>query len=144
MQPPDDLYLEGEYEQLHIAELHDKVDAAMVSLMEAYKQRDGAKRHKQVMIQMATPKHKPKRRQKQLLKAAEARVEEATREGDALIAKMQENVLNWKGEPVCVLRLLNFYNPPVPYFIRLQPTKRVFVRWSRATLTIGDFAQGLL
>lgn len=107
MKPPESLYLEGEYEQAHIAELHDKVDAAIVSLMEAYKQRDGAKRHKQVMIQMATPKHKPKRRQKQLLKAAEARVEDATREGDALIAKMQENVLNWKGEPVCALRLLD-------------------------------------
>lgn len=69
----------------------------MVSLADAYKQRDGAKRHKQVMIQMATPKHRPKRRQKQLRKAADARIDAATREGDAVVAKMQENLLSWKG-----------------------------------------------
>jgi membrane glycosyltransferase len=100
VQPPDSLYLEGDYESQHIAELHQKLDDAMVSLAEAYKQREGAKRHKQVMIQMATPKHRPKRRQKQLRKAADARIEAATREGDATIAKMQENVLKWKGTAV--------------------------------------------
>ena len=103
VQPPSNLYLEADYECRHIAELHRKLDDTMVSLAESYKQRDGAKRHKQVMIQMATPKHRPKRRQKQLRKAADARIEAATREGDATISKMQENVLKWKGTPVSMV-----------------------------------------
>lgn len=98
MNPPDSLYLEEEYETTHIAELHSKLDHAMFELAEARKQKDGAKRHKQVMIQIATPKHKPKRRQKQLRKAADARVEAAKKEGDATISKMHENLLNWKGK----------------------------------------------
>lgn len=106
VQPPTNLYLEADYERRHIAELHQKLDDAMVSLAEAYKQRDGAKRHKQVMIQIATPKHRPKRRQKQLRKAADARIEAATREGDATISKMQENVLTWKGTSVSMFLLL--------------------------------------
>jgi hypothetical protein len=105
VQPPTNLYLEADYEHRHIAELHQKLDDAMVSLADSYKQRDGAKRHKQVMIQMATPKHRPKRRQKQLRKAADARIEAATREGDATISKMQENVLNWKGTSVSMFLL---------------------------------------
>ena len=60
------------------------------------KQRDGAKGHTQVMIQIATPKHAPKRRQKKLHKAAEERIEQATLEGNATVAKMHENVLTWK------------------------------------------------
>ena len=96
--PPDNLWLEGSYEGMPIAELHAKVDEAMGNLAEAYRQRDGAKRHKQVMIQIATPKHTPKRRQKKLRKAAEERIAAATVEGDATIAKMHENILSWKGE----------------------------------------------
>ena len=98
--PPPHLFQWDDYEQRHIAELHRKVDDAMVSLGVAYKQKEGAQRHKEVMIQIATLWLVFWRRQKQLRLAAEKRIEEATREGDSTIAKMHENVLSWKGETV--------------------------------------------
>jgi hypothetical protein len=72
--------------------MHAKVDEAMKFLAEAYAAKEGAKRHKEVMVEIATPKKMPGRRQKKLRKAANQRISEAKSDGDDVISKMQENV----------------------------------------------------
>lgn len=48
------------------------------------------------MVDIATPKKMPGRRQKELRKVAKQRIKEAKSDGDDVIAKMNENVLKWK------------------------------------------------